>query len=397
MTVGGTERRIERLVLHKQLAGILRADIAAGRVGPGAALASEHQLAETHGVSRQTVRRAIADLVAAGLVERRQGKGTFVAPPRSAAAGRGGMSVGVLVAHLDSWFMLDALAGIERTAAQAGFAVTIRAVGDGDLDRPSGGQPTAADQLREHGAAGLIVWPVLRRGDEGAYFAALARTGYPVVFFDRHLKDCPVPYVVSDNFTGGRDLGRHVLGLGHRRLAWLAPRDEGATSVRERLAGVRAAVAEAGLPVATLREVATFGGHPPGVRQAVLDVMAKPGAGRPTALLCGSDHVTPEVLSSLRALGVRVPDDVAVTGFDDLPYAAWLNPPLTTLRQAPRMMGETATTLLLEMLANGRTAGKNVVLPVELRVRASTVAGWGEGGVREAVVPQVDGKPLRGG
>lgn len=150
MTVGGTERRIERLVLHKQLADILRADIVAGRVGPGSALASEHQLSQEHGVSRQTVRRAIADLVAAGLVERRQGKGTFVAPPRSAAAGRGGMSVGVLVAHLDSWFMLDALAGIERTAAQAGFAVTIRAVDDGDLDRPSGGQPTAR-QVRRRG------------------------------------------------------------------------------------------------------------------------------------------------------------------------------------------------------------------------------------------------------
>ena len=70
--------------------------------------------------------------MAAGLVERRQGKGTFVAPPRSAAAGHGGRSVGVLVAHLDRWFMVDALAGIERTAAQAGFAVTIRAVGDGN-------------------------------------------------------------------------------------------------------------------------------------------------------------------------------------------------------------------------------------------------------------------------
>lgn len=396
MAIDGTERRIERAILHKQLADILRADIVTGRLSPGAALPSEHRISEAYGVSRQTVRRAMADLAVAGLVQRWQGKGTFVARPRGITPeGRRGMTVGVLVTHLDSWFMLDALAGIERTASQAGFAVTIRAVGDGH-ESVDGGQPAAADQLREGGAAGLIVWPAVRRGDEATYFADLTHTGFPVVFFDRYLKGCPTPHVVSDNFRGGADLGRHVLGLGHRRLAWLAPRESGATSVRERLAGVRSALAEANLPAAALVEPGTRDSRPAEIRQAVEGVMAQTTDRRPTAILCGSDHIAPEVLSTLRALGAHVPDDVAVTGFDDLPYAAWLNPPLTSVRQSPRMMGEMATLLLLEMLADCRLTGKNVVLPVELRVRASTVGGAVLPGLsRDARGREPEARPVR--
>jgi DNA-binding LacI/PurR family transcriptional regulator len=369
--VGGTEQRIERRILHRQLADILRAE--SQRLPGGAALPSEHQLAQKYGVSRQTVRRAMIDLVAAGLVERRQGKGTYVRGDSPAPRPVGGSCIGVLVAHLDSWFVLDALAGIERVAAQGGFGVILRAVGEDGADATTPVLPAGLEQMRRLGAQGLVAWPLPSRSGEAEAFDAVVRGGIPVVFFDRYLPGSPIPHVVSDNFRGGQDLGRHLLGLGHRRLGWLWPREVDVTSVRERWSGVRAAVAAAGLGADALQEAPT-GGTAAGVRAAVQGLLAQDPSRRPSALLCGSDHLAPAALATLRALGLAVPGDVALTGFDDLPYAAWLEPPLTTVRQSPRLMGETAATLLLGILGGGRPRAPNAVLPVELRVRASSAS-----------------------
>ena len=360
---------LRRSSLHGQLAEILRALIREGRMAPGTPLPSEKDLAATYRVSRQTVRHALADLVGAGLVEKRQGKGSCVrrADGAAPAATR---RVGVLLAHLNGWFCMDALAGIEQLTRAAGYDLSVRTTDDPEQD--ASGQLLAVEQMREAGAAGIIVEPVATDDAVKRYFSGPRRRDFPVVFLDRYLEGCPVPWVVSDNFAGGRELGRHLLTLGHRHLAFLPPHEPGLVATDQRRNGLRAALVEAGLPLSLLVEVAPVRGQPHSVRRALETALGFPPPRRPTAVVCGADYIAAEVLFVLRALGWAVPGDMAVAGFDDMPYATWLQPPLTTVHQQPRKMGEMAAALLFDMLRTGQTTGRNVLVPVDLRVRGST-------------------------
>ena len=361
---------LQRSPLHEQLAAALRAQIAAGDIEVGALLPSEKALAAEHGVSRHTVRHAIADLVASGLVGIRRGKGSFVltGPARRAAP-----KVGVLLAHLNGWFGMEALGGMERIIRAAGHEMSVRTTDD--PERGDGGQAMAALQMREAGADGLVVEPAAWGPGDERFFSALWQEGFPVVFIDRFVPGCPLPWVASDNFGGALELGRHLLGLGHRRFVFLPPHEPGLVVSEQRREGLRAALA--GMPGHTclLAETAPVRGQPHSVRRAIESCLAGAADRWPTAIVCGADYIAAEALFVLRDMGVAVPGTVTVTGFDGMPYSAWLDPPLTTVRQHPRAMGEAAAALLVDMLSRPRDVrdgGRNVLLPAELEVRASS-------------------------
>lgn len=177
-----------------------------------------------------------------------------------------------------------------------------------------------------------------------------------------------VPTVGSANWNGGLVATRHLIELGHRRIAVVSgPAD--ILCSRARIDGFRSAHDAAGLEVdRSLIRYGNFfveGGYEHG-----LDLLRRPD--RPTAIFAGSDYQALGVLRAARELGLRVPEDLSVVGYDDLPVTQWIGPALTTVRQPLMEMASTATRMVLD-LAEGRSPSNlQIDLAIELVVREST-------------------------
>ncbi|MGC5308466.1 LacI family DNA-binding transcriptional regulator [Micromonospora zamorensis] len=191
----------------------------------------------------------------------------------------------------------------------------------------------------------------------------LARLGIPVVVSGRPLGDVAVPYVDVDHVAGVTTAVRHMIDIGRRRIATIAGPQDMVAGI-ERLSGYRSAVADAGLP--ELIAVGDF------TRESGAAAMRRLLTEHPDldGVFAASDLMAHAALRTLREAGRRVPDDVAVVGFDDIETAAYTEPPLTTVRQPIVELGRRMTRQLLR-LAAGETIEQAVMLPTELVVRES--------------------------
>lgn len=176
-----------------------------------------------------------------------------------------------------------------------------------------------------------------------------------------------VPSVGATNWLGGRMATEHLLSLGHRRIAIISG-DANLRCSRDRIAGYRSALEDAGIPIDP--ELIRPGGfiQQTGYEQtcALLDLPEPP-----TAIFAGSDTQAMGVYSALRARGLSVPDDMSVIGFDDVPIASIVTPTLTTIRQPLVEMGRIATTMLLRLIAEEPLDTMRVELTTSLIVRES--------------------------
>ncbi|MDQ1306996.1 MAG: LacI family transcriptional regulator [Actinomycetota bacterium] len=190
----------------------------------------------------------------------------------------------------------------------------------------------------------------------------------PLVVIDPHVGPEDLPSVESDNFIGAVMATRHLLELGHRRIAFLAGRP-GSRSSAQRFDGYRHALDQAGIPVDA--SLVTGDYYDPDTRNVpVFELLSRPD--RPTAIFAANDLSAIATTQVAPVLGLRVPDDLSVIGFDDVPEAAQLRTPLSTVRQPLQQMGGAAASLLLELLAGTKPEEEHVVLPTSLVRRTTT-------------------------
>jgi LacI family transcriptional regulator len=199
--------------------------------------------------------------------------------------------------------------------------------------------------------------------------AALSRAHLPLVVIDPlNLPQTRVTSVGSTNFAGGLAATQHLLGLGHRRIAYLGGLATAACN-QARLHGYRAAMEAAGAPVPqSYVRAAHFHYHEGVAGGAALFELPEV----PTAIFAGCDEIALGVLEAARARGLRVPEDLSIVGFDDTQIARMASPPLTTVRQPLREMGGVAVRTALRLAAGERIDSHHVELATELVVRSST-------------------------
>lgn len=288
---------------------------------------------------------------------------------RGLKGGRTGL-VGVVALDLTSQYGLEVVRGIADELAGAEMEVLISAT-----YQDAGRERERVAFLTNGLVDGvLLIAPVL----EESTVEVLRAAGRPVVVVDPRRMDVPLPRVVVDNYHGMRGAAQHLIGLGHRRIAYLGG-DRDFDSAAERRRGFGDAMRLAGLPVdgAMVRDCAFS--YEGGVAAAA-DLLAAAGLrtsdAYPTAVLAASDAIAFGAIDAARAHGLDVPGQFSVVGFDDIPQAAQSFPGLTTVRQPLHDMGATAVRMLLADMA-GTAVTDRTQLETTLVVRGSTVPNQG--------------------
>lgn len=265
--------------------------------------------------------------------------------------------VGVLVPDLDSPFYAPILNSIESTLSRTGYHMVVCCVGQ-NIKRTV----TYVHLLRERRIdGGLILTP---RDIDTKAITKLIADGFPLVIIDGSL-EADVSCVIVDNFQGGLQATRHLIGLGHKRIAMVTVSGDLPESA-ERIRGYREAMREAGLiPEEIICENYT---KECGYASGFVILEKSP---RPTAVFCASDMIAIGLMEFLEEKGIRVPDDLAIVGFDDISHASVVRPRLSTVHQPLAEMGSIGTGKLLRLLSGEEKDYTRLVLKTELVVRES--------------------------
>ncbi|MGW0466694.1 LacI family DNA-binding transcriptional regulator [Streptomyces sp. NPDC003027] len=282
---------------------------------------------------------------------------------RQLRAGRSRI-LALLVLDMGNPFFVDLARGAERSARAAGLSVMVC-----NSDQSPEAEAEYLSLFAEQRVHGVLVTPADPSGDNLREFR---RHGIPFVLVDRVAGGPSECSVSVDDVAGGALAVRHLVSLGHSSIAYVSGPPH-LHQVRDRRTGALNALAEAGLPPHALHEIVADR----------LDVNAGRDAGarllgtarRPTAVFCANDLLALGVLQSMYAAGVKVPEDIALVGYDDIEFAAAAAVPLTSVRQPAATLGTLATELLLEEAGDTDAVHRHrqVVLQPELVVRGSTL------------------------
>lgn len=337
----------------------------------GQRLPGERDIAASFGLSRGTIQKALAILERQGLVQRRHGSGTYAvarAGARRAQQPAGDRRVAIVARQVDwpggKWtYFGDMVGGIMSALRRRGVGADLLSVEELWPDERHNGELKRLREYRGQIAVSLNM---------PAHVAQLLklRRG-PTVLLDTVCRDVPAIAVVDGSFAGASGLVRYLIGLGHRRIAFLSPQENPAV-FHDKAHGYEAALGEARLPVTPeLIAYPAFADIEGSVERAVRCFLALPDP--PTAIFAATDSRALAAAKALKRQGRRVGHDVALAGYGDsairLGQADWL----TSVRIYSRRMGEEAATAVLDSQASSE--GRTIIVPDRLIVRSSTCPG----------------------
>jgi GntR family transcriptional regulator of arabinose operon len=357
----------------------LRVKIQNGAYQPGQQIPPEMELARTLGVSRGTLRQALQVLVDEGLLERIPGKGTFLNTEGTLLSERTARSklMAILVPSLRDKLSSDMISGAERVVRQQGYSL---------IFSQSNHSPVIEReqilQLVKQEVSGIMLFPIAVP-EEAQFVLDLKNQGVPVVSIDRHIPGADTPAVMADHYGGAYQATKHLLELGHRRIVCINNLTL-ATSVSERVRGYEQAMRDANLlpyaPVPVLgKSTLEADAAPPIISEGEL-ALVEHMLGvkeKPTAIFCINDFIAIGVMRHCLEKGLRIPEDMAVVGFDDSPFAPFTQVPLTTVAQSGFEIGRKAAEVLFGLLSSPQTAARTVCVPTRLVIRKSSGSGSG--------------------
>ncbi len=276
---------------------------------------------------------------------------------RSLITGRTRM-IGLVVAYLENQFYPMALERLSRALQARGYHILVF-MAENSTERVE----QVLSELLDYQVDGIITASVAMSNDLTSRCDA---AGIPVVMFNRGQDDARLSEVTSDNVKGAREATEFLIAGGHRHIAHVMGW-QGSSTGRDRADGFRQAMAAAGLTPVDMVD----GMYDREVAASVTRALCR-GGQHPDAIFVGNDHMAFAVMDTLRfELGLRVPQDVSVVGYDDVPMAAWAAYGLTTLRQPVNRMVEATVAALLDHIEGGSAAPTKTKIDGPLMVRTS--------------------------
>jgi LacI family transcriptional regulator len=299
---------------------------------------------------RERVLRAMAEL---GYVANVQA--------RSLAGGSSNI-VGLLVNYIGSSYTVEIIRGIDEALQASHYDLVLYSAHTQKTK-----ESAYVTKLTRNLADGLLL---ILPSNSKAYLDVLRQRHFPYVLVDYLSDGLHVPSVATTNFRGAYDATTYLLSLGHRRIGFVTGAMETGCA-QERLTGYKEALKDYGIAADPQLVCEGHFLQPHGYQCAhELLGLANP----PTAIFASNDSMAFGVMEAARERGLRLPEDLSIVGFDDIPQAAHVHPPLTTVRQPLEAMGRTAANLLLKYIANPAAEVERIELPTELIVRESCQA-----------------------
>ncbi|HLO31543.1 MAG TPA: LacI family DNA-binding transcriptional regulator [Anaerolineales bacterium] len=302
-------------------------------------------IAKVAGVSHSTVSRALrsSSLISdetTRLIQETALKLGYLpsAAARSLKTNRS-QALGAIVSNIDDPYFSEILQGIEEIAQGNDYSLFM-AASQRDHER----EGIIIQAMRRHHVDGVIICSTAFSDEQSQHFS---KYGIPIVVVNNQAAEDYRYSIYHDDVDGSRQLTRHLIELGHRKIAYLGNSYSGRTT-QDRLAGFRQVMEAAGLPIPEdyIHEIS--GSEPEKGILAIDHVLDLPD--RPTALICFNDMLAIGALKGLRQHRIQVPEEFSITGFDNIVFSNYTNPPLTTFDQPKRFIGQKAAELILSLL-----------------------------------------------
>ncbi len=344
-------------------------DIETGKYKAGEKLPAERIFAEKYNVTRITISKALKLLVDQGFIEVRRGSGSFVKDRKHAVIDSESKIIGVLLPDIQRGIMVDLIRGIEDEAIADGYS-TILCNTDNQMDKAN----MYVDQLIGNGVKGVIYYPVqeIENGKKmecrnWEVVQKLNDNHIPTILVDHECKNVITDLVVTDNFGGGLEMTKHLLEMGHRRIAVVYDFKE--TSIDDRIAGYKEALKRYDVEydpdlIQLIKEYGFTESFSNLIKKIKYELKA-------TAIFAMNDLLAADIYFHTNNLGIDIPKDLSVVGYDDLLFADRMSKPLTTVHQSLYEMGRESLKMFLERVQKSDERYRKVILQNRIIIRKS--------------------------
>ncbi|WP_136604480.1 GntR family transcriptional regulator [Paenibacillus dokdonensis] len=354
----------------------LKEKILSGEYKEEQQLPTEVELAEQSGVSRITSKRALIELEREGLIYRKRGSGSYVKKQEQRGGpGEMGASTSTPIISMILPYMatseLDFIKGATDYLDTKGYYLSIH-----NSNWSKEREREFLLRIPKNGSNGIILYPISTISNIDV-LNVLYWNDYPLVMIDQYVESLPVTSVVSDNFNGGYMIAKQLIELGHERIAFISSiAIEFRSSVRDRYQGYCKALRDHGLPVDPELTIVDF------YLEADMDtsnMFYKNMISRimelgVTAIQAEHDHLAVDLLRSALEMGIQVPGQLSIAGFDDHMISSLVEVPLTTIAQDYSEIGRKAAELIVSQIEERDKSPERALVPVRLVERASTSA-----------------------
>jgi GntR family transcriptional regulator of arabinose operon len=358
--------REKQIPKYQQLKQEIMSWLQSGELKQNEQMPSENEIANRFQMSRQTVRITLGELEREGWLNRLQGKGTFVSTPKNKIA-QEAQNVGMITTYISDYIFPHIVRGAESTLRSRGYSLLLSST-DNDKEKETDSLLMMLGQQLN----GLIVEPTKSaQGNPNLHhFLALQHRGIPIVMINERYQEMNCPCVKVDDQLGGFQAVEHLIQLGHRNIAGFFKTDD--LQGVNRLRGFIQAHQHYQLPLLP-DAIVNFNTE---------EKMSKPYESalrmlrrdeKPSAFVCYNDELAIKLLDTVRQVGLTVPHDLSIVGFDDSTIATATEIKLTTLTHPKAEMGVKAVETLLSMIeGKGQIQEKDIVFKPEFVIREST-------------------------
>ena len=336
--------------------------ITAGDITSGEQLLTESEIATKFKVSRHTVRQALMELEKGGYIYKEQGKGTFCSS-RDKKTKK--MTIAVIATYLSNYIFPSIIRGIEEVLSEAGYNLMLL-----NTNNEKYKEAECLQKIIDNDVVGLIVEPTMSACENVnlKWYKEVERRDIPYIMINAKYDELDPAYVVMDDIEGEYLITKYLLQLGHRRIAGIFKKDD--LQGVNRQMGYTKAMNEFGLPYNS-ELVNRFETNEESFTPYEFTNNLINKKDRPTAIICYNDQIATYVLQAIRDAGLQIPEDIAITGYDDSDIAIATELKFTTVGHPKEDMGRRTARLLINMI-EGKVFKPNYVYKPELIIRYST-------------------------
>ena len=363
-------------LLYEQIAKELKNKILSGEYLKDQKLPTENELAQEYNVSRITSKRALEELKKEGLIYRVRGSGSFVNEineERMQAITTPAINTARAIAiimpkHVTESSFAQSINGAVKVFEKAGYYSIIHSGVKNSED-----EKKIIKKMYEDGIGGIIYYPVSDR-ENYSLMHHLYLENYPIVTIDKYFESLPISNVIADNYNGERMATEYLIKLGHEKIAFVSDLSiESTTSIRNRYFGYAKALKSQGKyeKEDIVKSGFTDEYHRKHQEKHYATIISELREKEVTGIIAVNDLVATYLMRTAIKMGVLVPEELSIIGFDDLEMSKHLQVPLTTIRQNFDKIGESAAELIIKMIESQDYEYQQIKLPVTVIERKS--------------------------